>query len=138
MSSASNPLPLVYSCSGCSNVAQAANAAAVRLDRHGLGEMSCIAGVAAGIPSLLKIAKSGRPILAIDGCSLACSRRGLENQGVHPDAHVELTEYGLTKRRHEDINESQLQIIMEDVVLPALMSIGKLHPDSPDDSKQGG
>lgn len=38
-------LPLVYACSGCSNVAQLANTIAVRLDRAGLAEMSCIAGV---------------------------------------------------------------------------------------------
>ncbi|HAQ85985.1 MAG TPA: zinc-binding protein, partial [Pseudomonas sp.] len=38
-------LPLVYACSGCSNVAQLANTLAVRLDRAGLAEMSCIAGV---------------------------------------------------------------------------------------------
>ncbi|WP_317850995.1 MULTISPECIES: putative zinc-binding protein, partial [unclassified Pseudomonas] len=42
---ASNALPLVYSCSGCSNVAQLANTVALRLDRAGLAEMSCIVGV---------------------------------------------------------------------------------------------
>lgn len=38
-------LPLVYSCSGCSSAAQMANHLAVQLDRTGLAEMSCIAGV---------------------------------------------------------------------------------------------
>lgn len=67
--------PLVYSCSGCSNVAQGANRLAVRLDREGLAEMSCIAGVGAGVFPIVRIAKSGRPILAIDGCpSPAASR----------------------------------------------------------------
>ena len=33
-----HPHPLVYSCSGCSNVAQLANTLAVRLDRAGLAE----------------------------------------------------------------------------------------------------
>ncbi len=40
-----DPLPLVYACSGCSNVAQLANDLALRLDRARLAEMSCIAGV---------------------------------------------------------------------------------------------
>lgn len=37
--------PLVYSSSGCSNVAQLANDVAVVMDREGLAQMSCIAGV---------------------------------------------------------------------------------------------
>ncbi|MFC3282033.1 putative zinc-binding protein [Litchfieldella rifensis] len=41
------PLPpaLIYSCSGCSDVAQLANEVALRLDHAGVAEMSCIAGV---------------------------------------------------------------------------------------------
>ncbi len=35
-------LPLVYSCSGCSNVAQLANDIAVKLNSDGIAEMSCI------------------------------------------------------------------------------------------------
>ena len=42
--------PLVYSCSGCSDVAQLANEVAVRLDHAGHAEMSCIAGVGGGVP----------------------------------------------------------------------------------------
>ena len=37
--------PLVYSCSGCSSAAQLANHVALQLDRRGVAEMSCIAGV---------------------------------------------------------------------------------------------
>ena len=54
-------LPLVYSCSGCSSAAQMANQLAIRLDREGLAEMSCIAGVGGGVPGLVKTARSGRP-----------------------------------------------------------------------------
>ena len=44
----SKSLPLVYSCSGCSSAAQMANDLALRLDRAGVAEMSCIAGVGGG------------------------------------------------------------------------------------------
>jgi uncharacterized metal-binding protein len=37
--------PLVYSCPGCSSAAQMANYIALELDRRGVAEMSCIAGV---------------------------------------------------------------------------------------------
>ncbi len=46
-------LPLVYSCSGCSSAAQLANHVALQLDRRGLAEMSCIAGVGGDVPYLL-------------------------------------------------------------------------------------
>jgi uncharacterized metal-binding protein len=65
-------LPLVYSCSGCSNVAQLANSLALRLDRACLAEMSCIAGVGGHVPALVNKAKSGRLIVALDGCPLHC------------------------------------------------------------------
>ena len=75
-SNASNTkrLPLVYACSGCSSVAQLATTFAVRLDRGGDAEMSCISGVGGGVPALTRIAQSGRPILALDGCPLAITR----------------------------------------------------------------
>ena len=61
-------LPLVYACSGCSNVAQLANNLAVRLDRSGVAEMSCIAGVGGNVKHLVRIAKSGRRFWIDDGC----------------------------------------------------------------------
>jgi len=45
-----NDKPLVYSCSGGSSAAQLANALAIKLDRAGIGDMACIAGV--GAPAL--------------------------------------------------------------------------------------
>lgn len=114
---------LVYSCSGCSNVAQAANTMAVRLDREGLAEMSCIAGVGAGVPPLVRVAKSGRRILAIDGCPLACCWHALANHDVEPDSYVELSKHGLKKRQHQDLDDSEVEEIMNHVVRPALQAI---------------
>ena len=54
----SHRLPLVYSCSGCSSAAQMANHLALRLDRAGVAEMSCIAGVGGGVAGLVRTARS--------------------------------------------------------------------------------
>ncbi len=91
-------LPLIYSCSGCSDVAQLANDTALALDHAGEFEMSCIAGVGGKVPALVKKAQSGRPLLAIDGCQLHCASSCLENVGVTPDVHVKLYEMGYKKR----------------------------------------
>jgi uncharacterized metal-binding protein len=62
------PKTLVYSCSGCSSAAQLANYLAVRLDREGHAQMSCIAGVGGNVRSLVRkldeAVQSERPILA--------------------------------------------------------------------------
>lgn len=100
-------LPLVYACSGCSSVAQLANACAVRLDRDGLAEMSCISGVGGGVTSLVKLAQSGRPILALDGCALACVAACLNNAGVKPDRHLLLNREGAKKRFHADASTGE-------------------------------
>ena len=42
-------IPLVYSCSGCSSAAQMVNYLAVQLERKGLPEMACIAGVGGNV-----------------------------------------------------------------------------------------
>ena len=98
-------LPLVYACSGCSNVAQLANNLAVRLDRSGLAEMSCIAGVGGHVAALVNKARSGRPILALDGCPLACVKGCLDQHGVEADLHLVLNQYGVRKRYGEDCSQ---------------------------------
>ncbi len=107
---------LVYSCSGSSNVAQLANDIAVRLDRLGIAEMSCIAGVGGDVPALVKKATSGRPVIVIDGCPLACSETVLAARGVTPAHLVRLHERGLKKRRHTDFDEEQREAIFREVL----------------------
>ncbi|MEP6965428.1 MAG: putative zinc-binding protein, partial [Polaromonas sp.] len=104
MNGQASPRPLVYACSGCSSAAQLANHVAVRLDRSGVAEMSCIAGVGGDVPSLLKTALSGRPILALDGCPLVCVKSSLARHGITPDRHYQLQHYGVRKRQHEDFD----------------------------------
>ncbi|MCU0956055.1 MAG: putative zinc-binding protein [Hydrogenophaga sp.] len=104
--------PVVYSCSGCSSAAQLANHVAVRLDRSGAAEMSCIAGVGGDVPSLVKLAKAGRPVIALDGCQLACARHCLARHGITPDQHHELQLYGVRKRLHEDFDPDQADMVL--------------------------
>lgn len=107
--------PLVYSCSGCSSVAQMANHVAVQLDRRGIAEMSCIAGVGGDVPHLLKIARSGRPIVALDGCPLACTKSTLARHGITPDHYHQFNDYGVKKRYHADFDAQDAEKIIEKV-----------------------
>lgn len=107
--------PIVYSCSGCSSAAQMANYIAVRLDRMGLAEMSCIAGVGGNVKKLVKTAVSGRKIIAIDGCPLACSKACLNNHTVRPDVHIDLSTLGVSKKQHEDFDVAEAGRILTNI-----------------------
>lgn len=95
-------IPLIYACSGCSSAAQLANALAVRLDRERIAEMSCISGVGGDVAPLVEIARSGRPVVSLDGCEFACARQCLARHGVQPRHAVDLSEHGVVKRRYAD------------------------------------
>ncbi len=109
-------LPLVYSCSGCSNIAQLANRLAIELDRDQVAEMSCIAGVGGGVKSLVKKAKSGRRIISFDGCHLHCVKNCLSVQGIESTYHYTLTDYGIKKKYHMDFLPSDVSELKRMVI----------------------
>lgn len=104
-------VPLIYSCSGCSNIAQLANRLAVELDREGAAEMSCIAGVGGNVSALVRKAQSGREIIALDGCQLHCVKNCLAQCGVTADSHYTLTDFNLKKQYGIDCSEQEFQEI---------------------------
>lgn len=99
----------VYSCSGCSNVAQLANSVAVKLDRSGVAKMSCIAGVGGDVTSLVKVAQKSEKILALDGCPLECVSNCLKRHNIEPTVHLVLTEHGLVKNSSEDVTPETVE-----------------------------
>ena len=114
-----NKLPLVYSCSGASSAAQMANYIAVKLDRLKVAEMSCIAGVGGDVKPLVRTAKSGRPIIALDDCPLHCAAQILRRHGITANQHYDLSKMGVKKQYHEDFDPQEaarmLQRIRDDI-----------------------
>jgi uncharacterized metal-binding protein len=72
------------------------------MDREQIAEMSCIAGVGGDVKPLVLTAKSGRAIIAIDGCALACSKSCLARHNVQPTHHFNLSDFGVPKHNGED------------------------------------
>ena len=102
-------VPLIYSCSGCSNIAQLANQIAVELNRENKAEMSCIAGVGGYVKSLVRKATSGRQIIALDGCPLNCVKSCLARHKVEPDWHFTLTDLGIKKKYNADCTKEDVE-----------------------------
>jgi len=117
-------LPLIYSCSGCSNNAQLTNDVALALDKAGQAEMSCIAGVGGGVKNLVKKAQSGRPIVALDGCQLHCVKGCLAQHNVSPTLHYTLTEHGIKKQNQTKYEENDFETVKSTVLkdIEALLS----------------
>jgi uncharacterized metal-binding protein len=122
----------VYSCSGASSAAQLANHLAIRLDRLGVAEMSCIAGVGGDVGPLVRTAKSGRPILVLDGCPLRCAAHILERHGIQPDWQFDLSQHGVAKRKHEDFDPDDAARVLR--LLLAGLRRRLPHPASPSPS----
>lgn len=108
-------IPIVYSCSGASSAAQLTNHLAIRLDRSGLAEMSCIAGVGGDVKALLRTARSGRQLIVLDGCPLRCARACLARHGLEPDLHFDLSQLGVRKRYGVDFEPSVVDPILSEI-----------------------
>jgi len=78
--------------------------------------MSCIAGVGGDVPNFVRQAASGRPILALDGCPLACVRSCLKRHGVEPDRYVQLQQHGVKKRYGQDAPDEDLERLYQQMV----------------------
>ncbi|TMM46854.1 putative zinc-binding protein [Colwellia ponticola] len=102
--------PIVYSCSGCSNLAQMAHNISLTLDSDGIAQMSCVAGVIANIEPIIALARSGRPIIALDGCQLACAKTCLDKSDIKIDHYFNIGDLGFDKRdkHHDSLTENSI------------------------------
>lgn len=92
-------LIIVATCDGASSVGQIGNEVARILTKKypELVRMCCLAAVAAGSPVHIKIFKSARAVLAINGCPLKCASNVLRKQGIEPTYEVTISELGVPK-----------------------------------------
>jgi len=90
------PLPLVYACAGCSFAGRMAYEVAQELTRRQAAQMSCLAGVAAGL-SVFTQPLEDREAWVIDGCPLECAKGVFDKLGRPVDRHIRLREYGVPK-----------------------------------------
>ncbi len=119
--------PLVYACSGASNLGQLAHDVAVRLDRAGLAEMSCAEAVAIEADPPFAAARSGRPVIAVSGCPLACAERLLSEHGVGVSSSISLVERGVAKAKHVSVAPDDGERIFREVLddlEPLLVPVG--------------
>ncbi len=102
--------PVVFACSGCSPAGQLANQLALELDRRGIAEMSCLAGLGAEKPVFLKLAER-RPVWIIDGCPIECGGGIAEKVERLPVLHLRLHDFGIKKKEGRPDHVSLEQLV---------------------------
>ncbi|MDD3641817.1 MAG: putative zinc-binding protein [Candidatus Caldatribacteriota bacterium] len=105
---------LIYSCSGCADVGEIADQVARKLTRDGYGKMTCLASISAGISGTIASAKGADENITLDGCSVACARKTLENIGVKPTETYILTDMYLEKGK-TSVSEEIINVVSEQI-----------------------
>jgi uncharacterized metal-binding protein len=89
-----------------------ANYLAIRLDRSGEAQMSCIAGVGGDVSSLVRTAKSSEFIISIDGCPLRCCQACLAKHQLKSDMPIVLSDYKIEKKLHQDFSAEEAEKLL--------------------------
>lgn len=97
---------IVYGCAGCSDVGEASDRVSRKMRNEGYAQptASCLAGIGAGIKTLIDAAKGVDEVITVDGCGMLCAQKIIENIEIKPKAYV-LTEMGLEKGKTQITDE---------------------------------
>jgi uncharacterized metal-binding protein len=116
--SCSGDSAILLACSGASDVGEIADRVARALRNEGVGKMSCLIGVAAGVEDIFGKVRAASKILVIDGCSTECGRKAMQQGGIDGYLHLRLDDMGLekgktpvTKERIEEVAIKASQLL---------------------------
>ncbi len=98
----------IFPCVGAANVGQLSNRIAIELDKQGIGNLMCTAGIGARAPGLMKSAEASDRIIAINGCPVNCASKTLELAGFKVDKHIIISELGIKKSKEKDLKDQEV------------------------------
>jgi len=104
---------LLYACSGGANMAEMADRAARGLMFAGQGSMFCLAGLGAGIESMVAQAKQADVNLVLEGCSLDCAKKIFDKAGVTNYKHIRVTDLGIEKKKGVRISDADVTKVLD-------------------------
>ncbi|MGQ9731606.1 MAG: putative zinc-binding protein [Candidatus Zipacnadales bacterium] len=113
---------LLFSCAGGSNVGQIANDAAIKLEQSGVGRLYCLAGIGGRVEGMVKHAQSVPFTVVIDGCSVCCARKTLEQVGIEPTIHTIVTELGIKKEHTYEYPPEDVERVVDAVLNGSALS----------------
>jgi uncharacterized metal-binding protein len=90
---------LLYACSGGANVAEIADRAARELAAEGRGTMFCLAGLGAGIETMVQTARDADLNVVLEGCPMDCAKKIFDRAGLTNYVQVKVTDLGIEKTK---------------------------------------
>ena len=106
---------MILACSGCANVGQLSNQAALELTREGFGKMSCLAGIGGGLSRFIRSAKDAPQLVTIDGCSVGCAKAILEHTKIPMKSYIVVTDLEIEKNGDFNLRKEDIQKVKEAV-----------------------
>jgi uncharacterized metal-binding protein len=106
----------IFPCVGAANVGQLSNKIAIELEKQGIGNLMCTAGIGARAPGLMKSAEASDRIIAIDGCPVNCASKTLELAGFKVDRQIIISELGIKKSKERDLKDQEVIDTLEKVI----------------------
>jgi uncharacterized metal-binding protein len=98
----------IFPCAGAANIGQLSNRIAIELEKQGIGNLMCTAGIGARAPGLMKSAETSDRIITIDGCPLNCASKTLELAGFKPDRQIVISEFGIKKSKERGLEDQEV------------------------------
>ncbi|MDW5548839.1 putative zinc-binding protein [Methanosarcina sp.] len=98
----------IFPCAGAANIGQLSNRIAIELEKQGIGDLMCTAGIGARAPGLMKSAETSDRIITIDGCPLNCASKTLELAGFKPDRQIVISEFGIKKSKERGLEDQEV------------------------------
>lgn len=99
---------LFYACSGGANVAEIADRAARQMMREGHGMMFCLAGLGAGIESMLQTARDADLNVVLEGCPMDCAKKIFGKCGLTNFVQIKVTDLGIVKQKGVPVTDEQV------------------------------
>lgn len=103
----------IFACSGAADVGAIADRSARKIADHGIGKLFCLAGIGGRVEAIMEATKSADRILAIDGCTMNCAHRCLEQAGFDSITHLKLADIGLEKGKSRVDSENVWKVVMK-------------------------
>lgn len=91
----------VVACSGASNVGQVSNSLAIKIAQEGIAKMTCLAALGANLPAYIE-SVIGSDLVVIDGCSVACAKKIVDQVGCNGYTYLTVTDFGVEKAKRFD------------------------------------
>ncbi|MCQ1534432.1 zinc-binding protein [Methanosarcina sp. KYL-1] len=106
----------IFPCVGAANVGQLSNKIAIELEKQGIGNLMCTAGIGARAPGLMKSAEASDRILTIDGCPVNCATKTMELAGFKVDRQIVISELGVKKTKDRNPSDEEVAEVLEKVM----------------------